>query len=80
VYILSALNTYDPATFRDALAATAAHRGSTSAIADTATLIARIAESPELQAQWARYQKQFPYAVGIRYEDTVDALRRLLSI
>jgi len=80
VYILSALNTYDPATFRDALAATAAHRGSIAAIADTAVLIARIAESPELRAQWEKYQKQFPYAAGIGYEDTVAALSRLLSM
>jgi len=79
VYILSALNSYDPATLRDALAATAVHRGSTVAIADSATLIARIAESPELRAHWAKYQKQFPYAAGIRYEDTVEALSRLLS-
>jgi len=79
VYILSALNSYDTTVFQAALAATAAHRGSTSAIGDTAVLISRIAESPELQAQWARYQKQFPYAAGIRYEDTVKALSRLLS-
>jgi len=78
VYILSALNTYDPATFQNALAATAAHRGSAAVIADTAVLIARIAESPELQAQWTKYQKQFPYAADICYKDTVAALSRLL--
>jgi len=80
VYILSALNSYDPVIFQAALVATIAHRGSTAAIADTAALIALITESPELQAQWARYQKQFPYAAGICYEDTVAALKRLLLI
>jgi len=79
VYILRALNSYNPVTFRNALAATAAHRYSTSAIADAAALLARIAGSPELQSQWARYQRQFSYAADISYEDTVAALSQLLS-
>lgn len=78
VYILSTTQVYDKQLFEDALEATAKHRGSSEKIADRVGIIEVISESSELQNLWGKYQKKFPYASEIMYEDIMNSLRKLL--
>lgn len=79
VYILTKTQEYDAETLRRALFATAEHRG-TKAIMDAETnnRLAVIENSSELQSQWAKYQKKFPYAKDITYQETVNAVKEVI--
>ncbi|MDR1578762.1 MAG: nucleotidyl transferase AbiEii/AbiGii toxin family protein [Synergistaceae bacterium] len=77
IYILATTQGFDESLLREAIAATAAHRGSTENIADKKGLIDRISESSELRRMWTKYQRQFDYAVGISYEQVIEILRKL---
>ena len=79
VYILSTTEQIDIALLKDALTATAAHRGTSELIADTDALLPRIAGSSDLSAMWDKYRKQFSYAKGITYEQIVGALCRIIK-
>jgi hypothetical protein len=74
IYIISKTQTYDKTLLKDAIAATAAHRGTVVQIADAPALLNMIAESTELQKQWEKYRKEFNYAIDITYEQVLYAL------
>ena len=78
-YILVTTQKFDKAVFAKALAATADHRGTTQQIADTATILQNIEESPELQTMWGKYRKQFAYAADIEYGEIMAVLRTLVE-
>lgn len=40
--------------------------------------LAVIENSSELQSQWAKYQKKFPYAKDITYQETVNAVKEVI--
>lgn len=76
-YILAATQKFDKAIFAEALAATAAHRGTTEQITDVPEILHNIEVSPELRNMWEKYRKQFAYAGSITYEmimKTIEAL------
>lgn len=77
-YILATTQKYDPAIFKEALKATAEHRGTTAQIADVESILQNISESQELQAMWEKYQRQFGYAKEILYENVLITIRKLL--
>jgi len=77
VYILSTTQLYDSVLLREALAATAAHRGTAEQIADVPELLRVIAGSRELRVMWGKYQRQFAYAAAISYDRIVEALSGL---
>lgn len=77
-YILATTQKFDQAVFASALYATAAHRGTTSQIADVPGILHNIEESQALRAMWEKYRKQFVYARDISYEQIVAVLRNLL--
>ena len=77
-YILATTQKFDKALFAEALAATAAHRGTTEQIADIPTIMKNIEESPELRTMWDKYRKQFAYAEEITYEMIINDLKQLL--
>lgn len=77
-YILATTQKYDPAVFKEALKATAEHRGTTKQIADVEGILQNISESQELQAMWEKYQGQFGYAKGIPYEKIVSSITDIL--
>jgi predicted nucleotidyltransferase component of viral defense system len=79
VYILKKTQDYQPDLFRKALKATVEHRGSTGILQNTEAIIARLESSEDLKRQWARYQRQFPYAVDIPYALLMESLRRILN-
>lgn len=78
MYILSTTLPYDPILFRQALQATAAHRGSSSVLSSIKPITQNIADSTELQAQWKKYQTQYAYAADISYTHLISALENLL--
>lgn len=80
IYILSKTQSYDTSLFLEALHATAAHRGSSGIIAAPSAVLAQISTSDDLQKMWAKYQRTFPYAKDISYQETVVALKRLLHL
>lgn len=78
VYILTTTQKYDSETLRKAIFTTAEHRG-TKAIFETETKnrLSIIEASAELQNQWAKYQKKFPYAKSITYRQTIEAIKEV---
>jgi predicted nucleotidyltransferase component of viral defense system len=78
IYILSKTQSYDQQLLKEALLATAEHRGSTALIADTNAILHTIEESSELINMWHKYQKKFPYANNISYQDILNVLYELL--
>ena len=79
IYILVNTQKYDKKLFREALAATAVHRGSTENIADITAILAVISSSDELQDMWSKYQKKFAYARDITYEQIMKVLEKLMQ-
>ena len=79
-YILATSQKYDLAVFREALKATADHRGTTGQIADIEGILQNISESAELQAMWEKYQGQFGYARGIELEQVLFSVKKLLGL
>lgn len=77
IYILCTTQKYDKKIFKEALAATAEHRGSTQNISDKHSIIKQIAESRELQEIWKKYQKKFAYAKDISYETIIAVLEKI---
>lgn len=78
VYILGTTQKYDKNIYKEALKATAEHRGSTGQIADVASILKQISESDDLKAMWNKYQKKFTYANDITYEEVLGVLRELI--
>lgn len=79
VFILEKTQDYQPELFREALQATAEHRGSAGVLQNTDTILTRLEASEDLKQQWARYQRQFPYAAQTEYESLINCLRRILT-
>jgi hypothetical protein len=52
IYILAATQTFDTKLFAEAMAATAAHRGTTEQVSDVPGLLHTISESKDLQTMW----------------------------
>ena len=80
IYILGTTQNYSRKVFRNALAATAAHRRTTELIADPATIVSNISNSGDLQEMWTKYQNRFPYARTIQYADVITVLKSLLGL
>lgn len=79
IYILGTTQNYDKKRFREALAATAEHRGSTEKIKDTDMIIKILSSSGDLQDMWVKYQKKFAYSDGITYEQIMQVLKHLIA-
>lgn len=79
IYILGTTQKYDKKLFREALAATAVHRGSTENIADITAILAVISSSDELQDMWSKYQKKFAYARDVTFEQIMKVLEKLMQ-
>ncbi len=78
-YILATTQPYEPAVFKEALRATAEHRGSTAIFDFMENILKTISSSHELQMQWSKYQKRFVYATDIAYSDIMEVINILLS-
>lgn len=78
-YILATTQKYEPAVFKEALKATAEHRGTTEQIVDVDGILQSITESPELLAMWEKYRGQFGYAKDIAFGRILSAIHKLLT-
>ena len=79
VFILSTTQKYNMSTLKEALTATAAHRGTTEQISDSSAVLKLIESSAELRRMWEKYRKEFNYAADISYEQTVEALKKICA-
>ena len=79
VYILGTTQKYDKKIYKEALKATAEHRGSTEQIADVKGILDQIEKSNELKEMWEKYRKMFAYASDISYENVMKALYDILG-
>ena len=80
IFILSTTQTYDAALLKEAVWATAEHRGTIGQISDIQTLLAAISDSPELKNMWEKYRREFDYASSITYEQVISALRDVCAL
>lgn len=78
VYILGTTQEYDKEIYKEALKATAEHRGSTEQISDVEGILKQISESDDLKDMWRKYQKKFAYASDISYENVLEVLRKIV--
>lgn len=78
VYILGTTQEYDKKTFKEALRATAEHRGSMELISDVEGILKQISESEKLKGMWGKYRKKFAYASDISYEDVLEVLKEMV--
>ena len=80
VYILTKTQGYNAETLHKAVLATADYRGTKAVIeAETNSRLAVIENSPDLQSQWSKYQKKFPYAKDITYQNAVNAVKDIIQ-
>lgn len=77
-YILGTTQEYDKEIYKEALKATAEHRGSTEQISDVEGFLKQISESDDLKDMWKKYQKKFAYASDISYENILEVLRMIV--
>lgn len=82
VYILTTLQekNINKADIKNALAATAAKRGSLGKVDSTLGIINEIQNDKTLQNIWKAYTKKFDYAEDIPFEDTIAALKKLFEM
>ena len=78
VYILGTTQEYDKEIYKEALKATAEHRGSIEQISDVDGILKQISESDDLKDMWRKYQKKFAYASDISYENVLEVLRKIV--
>lgn len=78
VYILATTQKYDKKVFKEALEATAIHRGSMEKISDVNGIVGQISSSTDLKNMWDKYQKKFTYAKGISFLDLMSSIEKLL--
>ena len=80
VYILGTTQKYDKEIYKEALKATAEHRGSTEQISDVVGILKQISESDDLKDMWRKYQKKYAYASDISYEDVLGVLNKVVLL
>ena len=75
VFILGSTQAYSADIVKQAVAATAAHRGTTNQITDVTGLLKVIEGSGNLRQMWEKYRRDFSYAEHITYEQVMESLR-----
>ncbi len=79
IYILANTQEFDKSVFVEALENTVKHRKTTYIFGNIQNRIKAIESSEILEARWIKYSKNYSYAEDITYEDTVNALRKLIN-
>ena len=78
VYILGTTQKYDKEIFKEALRATAMHRGSLEQIEDVDGIIEQISLNADLKNMWKKYQNKFSYAKEITFESIIKIVKSIL--
>ncbi|GHT95904.1 abortive infection protein [Spirochaetia bacterium] len=79
VYILVKTQNFEPEVFKAAFEATQKHRNTTEQIKDIPSILNTIENSEELRGYWKKYQREYPYAGEVSYEEIIKVLRNLLQ-
>ena len=79
VYILVNTQKFDGAIFAEALKETVNHRNTAHIFSDIRDRIEIIRSSRALRDRWTKYSENYMYAKDIAYENTVDALVKLIG-
>ena len=81
IYILTKLqySNINPNELQAALNATTKKRGSMAVIKNYQRIMDTVRNSEIIQRQWDNYQKDFEYATDITFEDTCDAVVKLMD-
>ncbi|ADU21259.1 nucleotidyl transferase AbiEii/AbiGii toxin family protein [Ruminococcus albus] len=81
IYILLSLyeNKIDGTVFREAFDAACQKRGTVNLIQNAPAIIANINEDNTLHKLWGAYQKKYPYAKKIQYDDIMDGVKSLFG-
>lgn len=80
LYMLRERNVVDVPLLRRAVARTFANRHSEDALRRWRELLSVVAESEAMRRQWERYRSSAPYAKGVTFEATVEAVRWFLKV
>jgi len=80
VYLLTRIKKIRPRVFRTALLATFEKCGTSGSLENAGVLLDAIAQSATQHGYWKRYQKEFPFARGISFDDAISSVRRLLGV
>ena len=81
VYILYCLK-YDEIDFknlREACEKTFKHRGVNFSVSDILNVLGMLENEKELYIRWKAYQKRFPYALDIEFQNTIRAIKELVQ-
>lgn len=81
VYILYCLK-YDEIDFknlREACEKTFKHRGVNFSVSDILNVLCMLENEKELYIRWKAYQKRFPYALDIEFQNTIRAIKKLVQ-
>jgi len=81
IYILGKLfgDQVDYMLLTQAIGATSLKRGSEEAIADYGEILSEIVADGVMNERWIGYAKEYSYATGIDFQDTIASARRLLD-
>lgn len=79
VYILGTTQPINKEVLREAIKATAIHRGSINQIADPVSILKQVQSNPALMNQWEKYCRQFPYAANISLDQVIEVIDDLLE-
>ncbi len=78
-YVLTTTQQINIELLKDAIKATAEHRGSTEQISEALSILNQIRNNQELINQWEKYQRQFTYAKDISYQQVIAVIENLLT-
>lgn len=81
IYILYTLrgDECDKALLRQALERTAEKRGSSKILTQYPEIMQEIRKSDTLRRQWNKYSREYDYAKEISFDDTCDAIRKIMD-
>ncbi len=82
IHILQQLHggSLSASVLRDALAATAAKRGTLEQMKDAAAVFDEVEESPVMEKLWQAYRKSYSYAADLSWHTVMDSVRALYAL
>ena len=80
IFVLGTTQSYDAAILKEAVFATAVHRGTAEQIADVQALLKIITNSTELRQMWEKFRHEFDYAADISYEQMIKVLNDVCAM
>jgi len=80
VYLITKTQEFDLGIFHQALSATSIRRKTSEKISDMSEIVKSIEENKVLKKQWEKYQREYFYANEVSFEDTIKAIKGLVSI